>query len=71
MTTKSIRRPLPKDITNNEKGVFGPKYLCIASITKMADHRGVYFFESHASSDHSLGTNQERYLEQKVLALTL
>ena len=37
----------------------------------MAAHQGVEFFDSHARSDHSLGTIKESYLDKNILALTL
>ena len=37
----------------------------------MAAQWGVNFFESHAYSGHSLGTNQNSYLNQNILAPTL
>ena len=37
----------------------------------MAAHQDVNFFDIHAYSGNSLGTNQEIYLEQNILALTL
>ena len=37
----------------------------------MADHRGIKFLEIHARSGHSMGTNQESYLDQNILTLTL
>ena len=40
-------------------------------MSEMAAQKGVDFFESHALLGQSLGTNQERYLERNVLALTL
>ena len=69
--TRSIRRHTSKDVPKNEKGAFSSKYFCIASIAEMAAHRGVEFFKIHTCSDHSLGTNQERYLDQNILTLTL
>ena len=66
-----IRLHLSKDVPNNEHNTFRSKFLRIASITEMEAHRGVDFFESHDCSDHSIGTNQERYLDQNILSLTL
>ena len=43
----------------------------IESISKMAAQQGVYFLKSHDHSGHSIGTNQESYLEQNILELTL
>ena len=37
----------------------------------MAAHQGAEFSESHAHSVHSLVTNQEMYLYQNILELTL
>ena len=71
MTTRAIRRHLSKDAHKNEKDEFSSKYLRIAHITEMVAHRGVDFFERHTRSGHSLGTNQERYLDQNIFALTL
>ena len=71
MITRSIRHHLSKDVHKFEKGVFSSKSLCISSVTEMAAHWGVNFFEIHARSGHSLGTNQERYLDRNILALTL
>ena len=36
----------------------------------MASHQGIDFSEIHARSGHSLGNNQERYLDQNILVLT-
>ena len=36
----------------------------------MVSHWGVGLFKSHARSDHSIGTNKERYLEQNIPELT-
>ena len=69
--TRSIMHHLSKDVPKNENYVFSSKYLRIASVTKMATHRGVNFFERHDRSGLSLGTNQERCLEQNILAPTL
>ena len=52
--TKSIRRYLSKEVTNNDKDVFSSKYLSISPITKMAAHQGGDFFESHACSGHRM-----------------
>ena len=37
----------------------------------MAAHRGVDLFEIHYRSGHSLGTNQESYLDKNILILAL
>ena len=37
----------------------------------MAACLGVDFFDSYVCSDHSLGTNQESYLDRNIPALTL
>ena len=71
LTTNAIIRHLSKDIHKNEKYVFSSKSLRIVSITKMASHQGVDFFESHTCSGQSLDTNQERLLDQNILTLTL
>ena len=68
---RATRLHLSKDAHKNEKDVLRSKSFHIASITEMADHRGVDFFDPHACSGHSLGTNQERYLDQNIRALTL
>ena len=60
MISRAIRRHVSKYLPKTENDSFSSKYLRISSITKMAAHRGVNFFESHARSVHSLGTNQER-----------
>ena len=70
MTTKSIKPHLYKDVPKNDKDAFSSKYLRIEYVTKMAAHRGVYFFGSHAQSGYSLGNNQERYMDQNILAIT-
>ena len=67
--TRAIRLHLSKDVTKNEKYSFISKSLCIASITKMSVQQGVIFFDSHARSGNSIGTNKERYLYQNILAL--
>ena len=36
----------------------------------MTAHWGVNFLESHARSGHSLGNNQERYLDLNILVFT-
>ena len=69
MINSSIRRHLSKDVPKNEKDVSNSKFIPIASITKMAAHWGVKFFESHAFSGHNLGTNQERLLDQNTPAI--
>ena len=69
--TRAIRHHLYKYLRKNEKSVFSSKSLCIVSITKIAARRGVDFFKIHARSGHSIGTNQESYLDQNSLALTL
>ena len=56
--TIDIRHQLSKEVPKNEKYVFILESLHIASVTEMVAHRGVNFFESHACSCHSLGTNQ-------------
>ena len=71
MMTRSIRRQLSKYVPKNGKDMFSSKYLRIVFITNMAYHRGVDFSESHDRSVHSIGNNQERYLDQNMLALTL
>ena len=71
MITRAIRHHLSKYIHNNKNDVFRSKSLCVVFVTKKASHRGVKFFESHDRSGRSLGTNQERYLEQNILELTL
>ena len=71
MITISIRCHLYKDVHNNEKDAFISKYLLIVSINKMASHRVVKFFESHDWSGHSLGNNQEKYLDRNIIALNL
>ena len=71
MITKDIIRHLTKDVSNNDKDIFISKSIHIASITKMAAHQGVELFESHYRSGHSLGTNQESYLDQNILILDL
>ena len=58
MITKSTRIHISKDLPKNKKDVFRSKYLHISYITKMASHQGVGFFEIHAHSGNSLGTNQ-------------
>ena len=70
MITIAIIHHLPKYATKNENDAFRSKYFYIAYITKMTAHQGVELFESHYRSGHSLGTNQERYLDQDILALT-
>ena len=62
---KAIRLHLSNDVHKNKNDSFSSKYLYIVSITKMAAHRGVDFFESHDHSGHSLGTNQERKIGPK------
>ena len=37
----------------------------------MSAYRGVDFFGGHDCSGHSLGNNQERYLDQNILAMPL
>ena len=37
----------------------------------MVVHQGVDFFDIHARSCHSPGTNNESYLDQNILVLTL
>ena len=37
----------------------------------MTAYRGVDFFDRHYRSGHSLYTNQQRYLDQNILAMTL
>ena len=69
LTTNAIIRHLSKDIHKNEKYVFSSKSLRIVSITKMASHQGVDFFESHTCSGQSLDTNQERLLDQNTPAI--
>ena len=71
MTTRAIRLNLSKYIPKNEKYAFSSKSLRIASVTKMASHRGVNFFDIHARSGHSLETNQERYLDWNTISLIL
>ena len=71
MITRPIRRHLPKAVPKNEKDAFILKYLHISPIIEMVAHWDVYFFHSHALSGHSIGTNQERYLDQYILVLTL
>ena len=71
MITRSSRLHLSKDVPKNQKDLFSSKYLHVAPITKMVANRGVYFLESHAGSGPSLGTNQESYLDQNVIALVL
>ena len=46
--TRAIRIHLYKDIPKSEKDVFSSKSLLIISLAKMASHRGVKSFESHA-----------------------
>ena len=36
----------------------------------MVAHQGVNFFKIHSHPGHSVGTNQERYLERNTLAPT-
>ena len=64
MITRAIRFHLYKYLPKNEKDEFSLKYLRIASVTKMAAHRGVIFSGIHDTSGHSIGTNQERYLKK-------
>ena len=71
MITRAIRHHLSKDTAKNEKDEFSSKSIHIAPITNMVDHRGVYFFDIHAKSGHSIGTNQERYLDRNNLAMNL
>ena len=62
MITKAIRFQFSKDVSKNQKSLFNSKSFCIVSIIKMVANQGIYFFETHAGSVHSLGTNQESYL---------
>ena len=71
MINISIRRHFFKNVPKNEKEVISLKYIRTASITEMAAHLGVNFFKSRARSGHSLGTHQERYSDQNILALIL
>ena len=45
--TRSIRSQLSKYVPKNEKDALISKSLCIASVTKMAAHRGVKLFKIH------------------------
>ena len=71
MITRSIIHHLSKGVPKNEKDTFRSKYLCIVSITEMTANRGVNFSESHVRLGHSLGTYQERHLDQNIHTLTL
>ena len=67
---RTISCCISKDVPKNNKYAFCSKYLRIASITKMESHWDVDFLKSHSRSGHSLGTNQERCLEQNIFTLT-
>ena len=71
MITRPIRSHLPKAVPKNDKDAFILKYLHISPIIEMVAHWDVYFFDNHALSGHSIGTNHERYLDQYILVLTL
>ena len=71
MITRPIRCHISKDVPKNEKYVFRLKYLRTSPKIEISAHRDVYFFDIHARSVHSLVTNQERYLDQNILVLTL
>ena len=65
------RRQLFKIKPNIEKYALSSKSLHISSITEIASHQGIEFFERNYSSGYNLGTNQEMYLSQNILTLTL
>ena len=69
--TKVIIHNPCKYASKNEKDLFSSKYLHIPSITKMAARQGVDFFDSNACYIHSIGNNQESYLDLNIPALTL
>ena len=71
MITRAIKIHPFKYVPKNENNASSSKSIRITFIIKMADHQGVYSFDIHYLSDHSLGTNQERYLDQNILELTL
>ena len=58
MTTRATIHQLYKVVPKNENDAFSSKSLRIVSISKMATHQGVDFFERHACSGHCIGTNK-------------
>lgn len=69
--TKLLRKHLPDEVPKDELKSFSAKSARIGAINELAIHRDIGYYESHARTGHSTGSNQDAYFDRKVIGNTI